>query len=466
MKHLIISLRTIMLVAAMIMMSVPSRGDVVVNLSKDIGPVKVMNAVNNGPVKPGIDQTRGNFDAFRHARIPYARTHDAAYYSGYGGEHTVDISAIFPDFTRKANDPSAYDFTLTDSYLKTIQDAGTKVFFRLGQKIEHNAKKYGIMPPKDFKKWAQICEYIIRHYTEGWNSGFQWDIKYWEIWNEPDLDSEGDAWKHNPRTWGGSPEQFFEFYKTAALHLKKCFPHLKIGGPALCGNEHWADRFLAYMQQNRVPIDFFSWHIYATHPEDMAAKATRMRAMLNKYGYTDTESILNEWNYVKGWTRDYPYSINVINNCKGAAFTAAVMSACQQSSVDMLMYYDARPNTVFNGLFDFYTFDPTHCYYAFYAWSKLMDYGRQVEAANDYKDIYVTAASHEGKTCVMLTRYSDDDNQRAAEPVTVSLAQGNIDRAAAHFTDSAHIYTEVPVDIIDGKVVLNMLPNSFVLLEF
>ena len=36
-------------------------------------------------------------DAYRAARIPFARTHDAAFCADYGGEHTVDISAIFVD---------------------------------------------------------------------------------------------------------------------------------------------------------------------------------------------------------------------------------------------------------------------------------------------------------------------------------------------------------------------------------
>ena len=40
---------------------------------------------------------------------------------------------------------------------------------------------------------------------------------------------------------------------------------------------------------------------------------------------------------------------------KGATFTSAWMRGCQNdTSIDMLMYYDARPCR-YNGLFDFYT---------------------------------------------------------------------------------------------------------------
>ena len=50
-------------------------------------------------------------------------------------------------------------------------------------------------PPKDYAKWARICEHIITHYTEGWADGFNYKITYWEIWNEPE----------NIQMWQGTP---------------------------------------------------------------------------------------------------------------------------------------------------------------------------------------------------------------------------------------------------------------------
>ena len=111
-----------------------------------------MNAVNNGPIKAKNIQSRGNFEAYRNLEIPYARNHDASFCSAYGGEHTVDVHAIFPDFSKDPNDPASYDFARTDRYLKTIMEAGSKVFYRLGSKIEHAPEKYGTKVPSDFKK--------------------------------------------------------------------------------------------------------------------------------------------------------------------------------------------------------------------------------------------------------------------------------------------------------------------------
>ncbi|MBQ4086215.1 MAG: hypothetical protein IJC54_06560, partial [Clostridia bacterium] len=317
-----------------------------VDLSKNCGAVKPMHAVNNGPVyKFAVDQRITNIDSYRAAGIPFARTHDASFCSTYGGEHTVDIRAIFPDFDADPYDPASYDFVLTDEYLKVIEFAGAKVFYRLGNKIEHWKKKYGTLPPKDFRKWAVICEHIIRHYTEGWADGFHMDIEYWEIWNEPDLDADDSPHK---RCWGGTKAQFFELYDVAARHLKACFPHLKIGGPAIAGHLDWAEDFLS---QLKAPLDFFSWHIYANVPEKVAARAEKVRALLDKYGFAQTESILNEWNYVRGWTGDdWLYSLRMEKSLKGAAFIAATMSVCQSIPMDMLMYYDARPCGM-NGMF-------------------------------------------------------------------------------------------------------------------
>ncbi len=153
---------------------------------ESIGKVKPMHAVTNGPVyKFGSDQRITNIDAFRDAGIPYARNHDASLYMPYGGEHIVDVHAIFPNFDADPYDEASYDFVCTDEYLRVIDHAGVKTFYRLGSKIEHSIKKYGTLPPKDFKKWAIICEHIIKHYNYGWANGFHYGIEYWEIWNEP-----------------------------------------------------------------------------------------------------------------------------------------------------------------------------------------------------------------------------------------------------------------------------------------
>ena len=480
---------------------------VTVDVTNEVGAIKPMNAVNNGPSvkKPGGDQKNGNFDDYKALRIPYARTHDSINCVS-GGAHACDISTIFPDFDADESDPRNYDFVFTDHYLDNIRRAGTEVFFRLGQSIEHGPKKYGVFPPKDFAKWARICEHVVCHYNEGWGWGVddewttrnvawsnQFNIAYWEIWNEPDLDpSDGDLPK-NPRCWGGTVTNFFLLYETAAKHLKGRFPNLKIGGPAICGRLDWGDRFLAYCRDNEVPLDFFSWHVYATEPRQIADKCNCVRALLDKYGYNKTESILNEWNYVKGWVDDWQYSLEVESgrfNQKGAAFIMATMIDCQSRPLDMLMFYDARLSSGMNNMFSKPTYQPLKGYYPFYAWAKLVDCGTQVACtvregrgkvstantgtvfrSENRKPIgnfrAVAAKGADGSDAVIVSRYSDDNNVTDTAEVTISVPGVSLAKARCHLTDAVRTYTEVPLALRDdGTAVIRMQPNSFAVIEF
>ena len=384
-----------------------------VDFSQTTGAMKPMHAVNNGPVyKFAADQRITNIDYFREAGIPYARTHDASFYATYGGEHTVDVNMIFTDFDADPYDPASYDFCLTDEYLRVIEFAGVKTFYRLGSKIEHWPKKYNTLPPKDFKKWAIVCEHIIRHYTEGWADGFTMDIEYWEIWNEPDLDSDDSTHK---RCWGGTKAEFFELYDVAATHLKACFPHLKIGGPAIAGNLEWAEDFLA---QLKAPLDFFSWHIYAQEPSSIIDRTRKVRALLEKYGFTNTESILNEWNYVRDWNGDaWVYSLKAEKGLKGAAFTAATMCVEQYEALDLLMYYDARPCGM-NGLFSTdYVCECLKGYYPFKMFNKLYQIGTAAKVETD-AELYAAAAVSDDRAAILFSHYSENDE---TETKTVKL---------------------------------------------
>lgn len=396
---------------------------------------KILNATNGGPrhKRHAKDQYISNFAEYKAARIPYSRNHDSGVIEIYGGPYSHDIMNIFPNFDADPYNPESYDFACTDESILTCLDAGTETFFRLGQTIEHQIKKHGTLPPKDFKKWAVICEHIIRHYNEGWADGFKLNIEYWEIWNEPDLDSDDST---NKRTWGGTKAQFFDMYEIAAKHLKGCFPHLKIGGPALAYRENWAEDFLREMHERSVPIDFFSWHIYCTEPVQMIEKAERIKNLLIKYNYASAESILNEWNYIKGWTDKFVYSLQTIHGLKGAAFVLSCICEAQKSNaIDMLMYYDTLPS-IFNGAFDFYTAKPLKGYYPLYWYGMFYDMKAEIPSENTIDNVYTLCGiDNNGKVLAVVTYYNDDDN---ATDKSVSLDFGKNGNYEIYLLDEEH----------------------------
>ena len=167
----------------------------------------------------------------------------------------------------------------------------------------------------------------------------------------------------------------------------------------------------------------------------MTEKAVRMKKLLNKYGYTETESILNEWNYVKGWTDEYLCSLKAIHGIKGASFTMACMCASAHSSIDMLMYYDTRPS-VFNGVFDFYTYEKLKGYYPFYWYGMLYDCENEIASFNQIENIYsLCGVDKNGKTTIILTYYSNNDDLPAKN---ISLDIGRNGNFEIYRVDNSH----------------------------
>ena len=438
-----------------------------VNFAEGRGRMKPMQAVNNGPVGVIIpSQPRNNFDAYKAARIPYCRNHDASEWIDYGGEFVVDIYNLFPDFDADPDDPKNYEFAVTDALVKFTQDTGTEIYYRLGARIEHQCKKYRTRMPKDFKKWAVICEHVIRHYNEGWADGFHYNLQYWEIWNEPDLDPD-DKPVEQHRTWGGTAAEFYEFYAVAATHLKRQFPHLKIGGPGLAHHTgEWLDGFLAYITRDgkRAPLDFFSWHWYGTDPRTMLDRCRIVRKKIDAAGYTEAESHLGEWNYVANWGEKWLDTVKVIISLKGAAFVAACMCEGQnEPTMDMMMYYEVSPTTM-NGVFDFYTCQPIKGYWALYGFSDLYDLGTSVAVTRSDKDVYATAAKDEsGNAAILLSYYTSEDGMPAKD---VTVETRGLDGAVygVYTVDETHDYTLT--DTLTGDTMtLKMQPNTFAVLK-
>ncbi len=428
-----------------------------INCTKTVGAMKIMHAVNNAPAGSSVRAAMHNHEWFARAGIPYCRNHDASFYSGYCGEHAVDVHRIFRNFDADVNNPASYNFRMTDRYVKSVADVGAETFYRLGSNIEHD-EKYGTFPPKDYLKWVEICEHIIMHYNEGWADGFHYNLQYWEIWNEPDC---GNPDGSNP-CWQGTREEFIAFYLTVHRYLKNRFPHLKIGGPAFCSpwNDSYNDALFSAMKTAGLKPDFFSFHGYTNNPSAFAESGAKAQSVMAKYGWEkDTELILNEWNYVRGWTGDnYIYSIRSIKGLKGASFIAGTMAVGQASCLDMMMYYDARPTT-WNGMFDTDFLTPLKGYYPFDMYGQLYRMGENVLAVSDDSTVYVTAAKGAEALGFMATYYDDNECAQAKDvTVTLSGIPAGYTHAEYYILDNDHdmtlLRTESLSDAIADMTVL------------
>ena len=197
----------------------------------------------------------------------------------------------------------------------------------------------------------------------------------------------------------------------------------------------------------------------------MSDKGTRIYEIAKRYGYNGFESILNEWNYVQGWGSEFLYSIEQIISIKGAAFVGACMCTAQANpTIDMLMYYDARP-TAMNGMWDFYTFRPLKGYYPFLIYSRLYDLKNSVYYECDDSDIYISAAHRDGKSGVMLVHYAEDDSKKG-KTVNITFKGADLDEAGIYIVDEHNTMSEyLNGKIENGVLSIWMDRNSIVYIE-
>ena len=383
---------------------------ITIDTKKVVGKIKPMHCVNNFPLMSNAFN-----ESFSALKIPYSRCHDSFHLES----HLVDIHVIFPNFDADENDPQSYDFVYTDFWIKRLYDMGVETFYRLGESIEtlQALKPYYIFPPKDFAKWARICEHIILHYNYGWANGFEFNLKYWEIWNEPDNFPD----IADNQMWKGTFEEYMDLYEITAKYLKNKFPDLKIGGYSSCGfydifetktpdqanvttrTSYFidcAEAFLQRVQKNDIPLDFFSWHSYA-NVEGNIGFARYARELLDKYGFYNTESNLNEWNpgiNLRGTLKD---SSNILSN----------MLALQNEPLDMLMYYDVRLHTAYCGIYNPVNYKPFKAYYSFMSFSELYQIKTQVETKSEEKGVYSISAFNGKDGVCVVTNNTNKENK-------------------------------------------------------
>jgi xylan 1,4-beta-xylosidase len=176
----------------------------------------------------------------------------------------VRFHAIFHDevglYDEDQQGRPVYNFSYVDQIYDGLLANGVRPFVELSFMPKKLASKEiiqafwykpNVAPPKDWDKWDGLIkaftEHLIARY--GIEEVSQW---YFEVWNEPNLDF-----------WGGDPRQetYWDLYDHTARAIKAVNPRLRIGGPTTA-QAAWADAFLRHCDDNHVPVDFVSTHVY------------------------------------------------------------------------------------------------------------------------------------------------------------------------------------------------------------
>ncbi len=309
-----------------------------VDFSQTVGSIKDLTNVNKGELDIyGSGYSDAAISSIR--MHDYHEANDYCFYSNFWNYNdSTKIYSINQDFD--PNNPTHYNWSDYDATLQELKNYNISPYIRFGSSYPNpNYQLQPQKPPLDsdgigFTKFAQLCKRTVMHTNFGWNNGTRYNVKYWEIWNEP-----GGLF------WDGTPIQFYRMFQAVADTLKTNFPLLKIGGPGAHPSTtlevfpEYGNNFLNYLKNNNVPLDFYSWHIYGIkNPYFLFELGEKIRAKLDGYGFVNAESHLTEINHQLS-EDEFRY---FDDDAKGTAYYASLIIAAQNSSIDKLFWYPGK----------------------------------------------------------------------------------------------------------------------------
>jgi hypothetical protein len=230
----------------------------------------------------------------------------------------------------------AYDWTDFDRRVDFIAKIGAEPIMAVSympQVLDAVPNNERQSAPKDYAAWEELCFQATHRSLQRGKR-----IPFWEVWNEVNSgwlkpgpqDTGSDAFKKLYDAALGKEEKdhevvrrfeaYCKLYRATARGVRRADPQAKVGGPALASGpfensdyghcQHgkgFARGLMLWCQQEKLPLDFVSWHEYFQMPETIVKEADAFRsylADLPELKRTVTSFMITEWN--EAWWADRP----------------------------------------------------------------------------------------------------------------------------------------------------------------
>ena len=131
-------------------------------------------------------------------------------------------------------------------------------------------------PPGSMRQWANAAKEYAYHYRIAAQP-----IAAHEIWNRSDSSIFFNATRGN----------YFRLYKETVLSLREGDPDAFVGGPVICQQGEWVAPFLAYVEFEKLPLDFFSFLAIAPGDESQTWGNVAKRVADIRKGLTDSRNL-------------------------------------------------------------------------------------------------------------------------------------------------------------------------------
>lgn len=291
------------------------------------------------------------------------------------------------------------DFTRLDKWLDVLSRTGAKplVCIAYTPQVLRSGERE-ISPPKNLKLWEELVYRLVKHVNVDRKLG----VKYWEVWNEPNLDI----------FWTGSKEQYLELYAATVRGVLRADPTVKVGGPGVAGSDSsWIISLLDYVKANKLRLDFVSWHDYRVPPEYHKQMARRVKGWLSDRGM-NAELLITEWNYDAGL---HPGN----DDERGAAYAARCLHNMLDSPLNYAQFFEIKDgvnaDSEYWGRWGMITCNhhPKAVYYTYRMFAMLGN--QRVRVVGGTASVNGLATRNGDELCILIYSTSKTENWSGAE---------------------------------------------------
>lgn len=393
------------------------------------------------------------------------------------GNVTSQLAGLYPKYIRLDHIYDYYDvvsrdesgglvfnWEKLDETVCDIYHTGAKPFFSLGYMPPVLSSDGSLISkPKDWNEWSLVVQKTIEHYSGQSNrlcgqitGVWKTDI-YYEIWNEPDLETFG-KWS----LYGGEKDyKLLYFYSSLGAQNAKNANRFLLGGPVTTAlYKNWIQVFLDFVTSNNLRLDFISWHHYSKKIDDYIEDMIKLNEWLTPQQYRKYQQlprIISEWGYDSN-----PNPIADTN--VGAAHTIASIRNFINYGFELAFLFEIKdgPSPRWGILSSEGKEKPR--YHALKLFN-LLD-GKQLQVQGEGTYINALATRSDEKTAIILVNYDEDNKNTELVPVTLTNLDNDTYSVTIHYLEGNPV-TIPNIQVTNRTLRRDILirPNTVIALE-
>ncbi|QQG44398.1 MAG: hypothetical protein HYW86_00560 [Candidatus Roizmanbacteria bacterium] len=348
-----------------------------------------------------------------------------------------EVSALNPQYIRLDHIYDYYDvvsrdekgslvfnWAQLDATICDIYQIGAKPFFSLGYMPPVMSSDGSLIAvPSDWQEWKNLVQKTVERYSGkttrlcGQITGDWMKDIYYEVWNEPDLETFG-KWS----LYEGSKDyKTLYYYSVLGASQAQEINNYFIGGPVPTAlYKNWIQVFLNYVSRNNLRVDFLSWHHYSKNTDDFTDDAGNLNSWLSPPEFSRYQSlprIISEWGY-----DSEPNPIADTN--VGAAHTIAALRNFLRYNFTLGFLFDIKDGPTPRWGILGHNGEKKPRYYALKLLSLLEGTWINIEGEGTF--VHGLASTSANKTALVLVNYDKDNKNTELVPVTfLNLANGS-----------------------------------------